>query len=221
MITQKQQPSVGRKQQHQLSSEAVQAVAKDVKPYEQLLIKCRDDWIHHLAQALAFSLLVALVNISILLLSLFDVTLGRLDTKTQHILTGDLESIIPSPLSSSVREVINKAFDTLSHSSGITVFLIILLAILLGSFLFSLMESCFDVIYHLPHADHHPGFGRTHVYLLPLACHSARQHSGKQPDLSTVEHCREHHHLIDFVPGHLRAGPASTHKVSDAWSSYS
>lgn len=132
------------------SVETVLIVEKDVKPYEQLLIKCKDDWIHHLAQALSFSLLTNLVAIAILLLAIVHVIQVNLDKQAQQMLTGGLESIIPQPLSLPVGDVVNKAFDTLSHASAIAVFFIILPAILFGSFLFSLMESCFDVIYHLP-----------------------------------------------------------------------
>lgn len=128
----------------------VQIIEKDVKPYEHLLIKCKDDWIHHLAQALSFSLLTNLVALAILLLAIVRVVLGNLDKQSQQILTGGLEAIIPQPLSSPVGEVVSKAFDTLSHASPIAVLFIILPAIVFGSFLFSLMESCFDVIYHLP-----------------------------------------------------------------------
>jgi membrane protein len=128
----------------------VQIVEKDVKPYENLLIKCKDDWIHHLAQALSFSLLTNLVAIAVLLLAIVHVILANLGTQTQKMLTGHLESIIPPPLSSPIGEIISKAFDTLSHASPVAVLFIILPAILFGSFLFSLMESCFDVIYHLP-----------------------------------------------------------------------
>ena|SRR2546421_9843760 len=159
MTTQEHQPSGEMMQEKTLevvyiveekSLETVLIIERDVKPYEQLMIKCKDDWIHHLAQALAFSLLTALVPIAVLLLSIFDVILRNLDTGAQHMLTGGLESIIPSPLSSPVGEVVGKAFDTLSHASLIAELFTILLAILFGSFLFSMMESCFDLIYHLP-----------------------------------------------------------------------
>jgi YihY family inner membrane protein len=127
----------------------VHIVEKEVKPYKSLLIKCKDDWIHHLAQALAFSLLTNLVSIAILLLVIVHVVQVNLDRQVQQMLTGHLESIIPQPLSLPVGEVVSKAFDTLSHASPVAVFFIILPAIVFGSFLFSLMESCFDVIYHL------------------------------------------------------------------------
>src|SRR5438067_2411728 len=89
----------------------VQIVDKDVKPYEHLLIKCKDDWIHHLAQALSFSLLTNLVAIAILLLAIVHIILGNLDKQAQQMLTGGLESIIPQPLSLPVGDVVNKAFD--------------------------------------------------------------------------------------------------------------
>ena len=159
MTTQEHQPTRETMQEKTLevvhiieekSVDTVLIVEKDVKPYEQLLIKCKDDWIHHLAQALSFSLLTNLVAIAILLLAIVHVIQVNLDKQAQQMLTGGLESIIPQPLSLPVGDVVNKAFDTLSHASAIAVFFIILPAILFGSFLFSLMESCFDVIYHLP-----------------------------------------------------------------------
>src|SRR5438067_9825417 len=119
------------------SLKAVLTVEKDAKPFEQLLIKCKDDWIHHLAQALAFSFLSTLASIATLL-SIFALLLRNLDTQAQHILTRGLESIFPSPLSSPVGEVFSKAYDTLSHASGIGVFFTLLVAILFGQMLFSL-----------------------------------------------------------------------------------
>src|SRR5437763_7628789 len=157
MTTQEHQPTRETMQEKTLevvhiieekSVETVLIVEKDVKPYEQLLIKCKDDWIHHLAQALAFSFLTTLASIATLL-SIFALLLRNLDTQAQHMLTVGLESIFPPPLSSPVGEVFSKAYDTLSHASGIGVFFTLLVAILFGQMLFSLMESCFDVIYHL------------------------------------------------------------------------
>jgi YihY family inner membrane protein len=144
----------------------VQVVEKKAKPYEELFIKCKDDWIHHLAQALAFSLLTTLVPISILLLSIFGRILGILDTQTQQILTGQLDAIIPSPLSSQAIQVFSKAYDTFSRDSAIVVVFTFLLSVLLGSFLFSLMETCFDVIFHLPPRP----FLRRHIVALGMLC---------------------------------------------------
>src|SRR5438105_4460606 len=107
------------------SLEVVYTVEKDVKPYEQLLIKCKEDWIHHLAQALAFSFLTTLASIATLL-SIFALLLRNLDTQAQHMLTAGLASIFPPPLASPVGEVFSKAYDTLSHASGIAVFFTLL-----------------------------------------------------------------------------------------------
>ena len=164
LTTQEPQPSTDT--MHKKSLETVQVVEKKAKPYEELFIKCKDDWIHHLAQALAFSLLTTLVPVSILLLSIFGRILGILDTQTQQILTGQLDAIIPQPLSSQAIQVFSKAYDTFSHASAIVVVFTFLLAVLLGSFLFSLMETCFDVIFHLPPRP----FLRRHIVALGMLC---------------------------------------------------
>ena len=147
MATQEHQPSEDRMREKSL--EVAHTVGKDVKPYEQLLIKCKDDWIHHLAQALAFSFLTTLASIATLL-SIFALFLRNLDAQSQRMLTRGVASIFPAPLSAPIGEVFSKAYDTFSHTSGIGVFFTLLVAILFGQMLFSLMESCFDVIYHLP-----------------------------------------------------------------------
>src|SRR5437016_12865258 len=83
MTTQEHQPSEDTMREKSL--EVMHTVEKDMKPYEQLLIKCKDDWIHHLAQALAFSFLTTLASIATLL-SIFDVIVRKLDTQVHHML---------------------------------------------------------------------------------------------------------------------------------------
>src|SRR5438270_6284871 len=131
------------------SLEAALVVEKDIKPLEKLFIKCKEDWIHHLAQALSFSLLTILVPITVLLLVTFSAILWWLDAPTQHLLTIRLESIMPAPFSAPAMEMFSKAFDAYSHASILEKFIIVALSILFGSFFFSLLELCFDVIYHL------------------------------------------------------------------------
>src|SRR5260370_20611766 len=117
MTTGEPQPStdtIGEK-----TLEAAQVVEKSIKAYEQLLLKCKDDWIHHLAQALAFSLLTALAPISILLLSIFSVILGKLDVQTQHLFAGRLEAVIPPPLSTQAVLMLSKTFDAFTHAPAI------------------------------------------------------------------------------------------------------
>lgn len=148
MSTQDQPPS--SETMREKSLEAALVIEKDIKPYKKLFIKCKEDWIHHLAQALSFSLLTILVPIIVLLLVAFSAISWWLDARTQHILTIRLESIMPAPFSAQATEMFSKAFDAFSHASGIEKFITVVLAILFGSFFFSLLESCFDVIYHLP-----------------------------------------------------------------------
>jgi membrane protein len=149
---------------HEKSLEAVQVVEKRAIPYEELFIKCKEDWIYHLAQALAFSLLTTLVPIAIVLGSIFSRVLGMLDVQTQQIFSRSLDTIIPQPLASQVTQVFSKAYDALSHDPAFVVVLLFLFYIVFGSFLFSLMESCFDVIFHLPPRP----FLRRHVVALGI-----------------------------------------------------
>ena len=128
------------------SLEVALVVEKDIKPLEKLFIKCKEDWIHHLAQALAFSLLTILVPITVLLLVTFGAISWWLDAPTQHMLTIRLESIMPAPFSAPATEMLSKAFNAYSHASILAEFIIVALAILFGSFFFSLLELCFDVI---------------------------------------------------------------------------
>src|SRR5947209_236148 len=148
MSTQDQQPSTETMREKSL--EAALVIEKDIKPYKKLFIKCKEDWIHHLAQALSFSLLTILVPIIVLLLVAFSAISWWLDTPTQHMLTIRLESIMPVPFSTPATEMFSKAFDAYSHASILEKFITVALSILFGSFFFSLLESCFDVVYHLP-----------------------------------------------------------------------
>ncbi len=110
--------------------------------------KIQYDWSVHLAQALAFSLLTALVPIAVLLLGIFGVFLGSLDKGASDKLIGNLSKALQgTPLSS--QDVITSAFHRLSSSSGILIFVAIVVALIFGSRLFTLMEVCFDVIYRL------------------------------------------------------------------------
>ena len=162
LTTQEPQPTT--ETMHEKSLEAVHVVEKKAKPYEELFIKCKDDWIHHLAQALAFSLLTTLIPIAIVLLSIFSRILGMLDTQTQQIFSRSLNTILPQPLSSQATQVFSKAYDALSHDPGVVVVLLFLFYVLFGSFLFSLMEACFDVIFHLPPRP----FLRRHIVALGM-----------------------------------------------------
>src|SRR5690242_15196185 len=107
MTTQKPQPTTDSMRGQSLAT--VQVVEKKMKPFEKLLLKCKDDWIHHLAQALAFSLLTTLVPAAMILLPIYGAILAKLDTRTQYLFTVRFEAIFPPPLSLQVTQVFSKA----------------------------------------------------------------------------------------------------------------
>ncbi len=132
------------------SLETVQAVERKAKPYGELLIKCKEDWIHHLAQALAFSYITAIIPNTTLVVATFGVILGGFGTQIRQILTSNPGVATPSALSSFSNQVLSQALGLFTHGSAMAIFLTLALAVLFGSFFFSLLETCFDVIYHLP-----------------------------------------------------------------------
>src|SRR5207247_8306255 len=81
----------------------------------------------------------------LVLLSFFPYT-----TLFRSLFTVRLEEFFPSPLSTQVTQVFSRALVIFSQASPLAKLGTLLLAVLLGSNLFSLMEACFDVIYHLP-----------------------------------------------------------------------
>jgi len=132
------------------SVESVQVVEKEVKPYELLLVKCKEDWIQHLAQALAFSYITAWVSGAILIVGIFGLIQGKYDTQLRQMLTSNLGVGIPSQLTVFFDQSFGQALGDFTRGSPIVIVLTLVLATLLGSLFFSLLESCFDVIFHLP-----------------------------------------------------------------------
>ncbi len=132
------------------SIESAQVVEKEAKPYEQLLVKCKEDWIHHLAQALAFSYITAWVSGAILVVGIVGLILGKFDTQILQMLSSNIGPGTPSQLTSFFDQGFGQALGVFTHSSPIAIGLTLVLAVLVASLFFSLLESCFDVIYHLP-----------------------------------------------------------------------
>src|SRR5205085_5508871 len=95
-----QQPTPGT-----IHEQSLQVVEKKMHSYEQLFLKCKEDWIHHLAQSLAFSLLTALVPVVTLLLIVYHAIVGQLNTQMQQVLNGSFEAIIPPQLSSQAAQL--------------------------------------------------------------------------------------------------------------------
>ena len=130
------------------ASQAARTATRSAGSMKDFAKKIQNDWSVHLAQALAFSLLTALVPIAVLLLGIFGVFLGSLDKSASNKLVGNISKALQgSPLSS--QDVITSALHRLTSSSGLLIFVAVVVAIIFGSRLFTLMEMCFDVIYRL------------------------------------------------------------------------
>ncbi len=130
------------------ASQAAHTATRSAGSMKDFAKKIQNDWSVHLAQALAFSLLTALVPIAVLLLGIFGVFLGSLDKSASNKLVGNISKALQgSPLSS--QDVITSALHRLTSSSGLLIFVAVVVAIIFGSRLFTLMEMCFDVIYRL------------------------------------------------------------------------
>ncbi len=130
------------------ASQAAHAATRSANSFKDFVKKIQNDWATHLAQALAFSLLTALIPIMVLLLGIFGVFLGSLDKSASNKLVGNISKALQgSPLSS--QDVLTSAFHKLSSSSGLLIFIAIVVALIVGSRLFVLMEMCFDIIYRL------------------------------------------------------------------------
>ena len=130
------------------ASKVAQTAKRSAGSSKDFVKKIQNDWATHLAQALAFSLLTALIPIMVLLLGIFGVFLGSLDKSASTKLVGNISKALQgTPLSS--QDVLTSALHKLSGSSGLLIFIAIVVALVVGSRLFVLMEMCFDVIYRL------------------------------------------------------------------------
>ncbi len=152
MATKRQEPDTTTPQEthegvQQTATTAVRTVQRGARPFTEFVTKFQNDWSLHLAQALAFSLLTAIIPIVILLLAIVGAFLGTLNAHAETQLINNLMKTLPPPLSS--HDVLQSAIDKLNSSSGFLAFIAIVFAVLFGSRLFTLMEVCFDVIYQL------------------------------------------------------------------------
>lgn len=129
------------------ASEALNTAKGGAKSFADFTKKFKNDWSHHLAQALAFSLITAMVPVAILLLAIVVNFIGSLDHNAEAQLINHLMKAFPSQFPSS--QVLQSALNKLSSASGFLTFIAVVTALLFGSRLFTLMEVCFDSIYRL------------------------------------------------------------------------
>lgn len=129
------------------ASDAMRTATDGAKSFADFAKKFKNDWSHHLAQALAFSLITAMVPIAILLLAIVVNFIGSLDHNAEAQLLTHITKAFPAQFPSS--EFLRSAVNKLSSASGLLTFIAIVTALLFGSRLFTLMEVCFDSIYRL------------------------------------------------------------------------
>jgi YihY family inner membrane protein len=131
----------------QAASEAVYTVEEDALTFKNFVKKFYNDWSFHLAQALAYSLIAAIVPIAILLLALVGWFLSGMDPHAYALLIQHVSKALPKEMAS--QQALTTAANKLrSASLGLTV-LAVVAAIFFGSRLFTLLEACFDLIYHV------------------------------------------------------------------------
>jgi YihY family inner membrane protein len=109
--------------------------------------KVSNDWTLHQTQALSYSLIGALVPMAILLLAIVGFILNGLD---HHAYTQLINHLGSSSGQFASQQVLTSAANKLAKASGALAILAVIAALIFGSRLFTLLEECFDLIYHVP-----------------------------------------------------------------------
>lgn len=132
------------------ASAAANTFKEGGRSFKGFLKKFYNDWTLHLTQALTFGLISSLIPIAMLLLAIVGNSIGMLDPKARATLIGQVRGILPPPLSSSSQDIVTSALQKLPQSSALLAVIGIIAALFFGSRLFTLLEACFDFIYHVP-----------------------------------------------------------------------
>ncbi len=126
----------------------VQDVEKDAQPFLAFFTKFNNDWVMNLSAALAYNLLTAIFPIAVAILAILGFILGHLSPGSTDNLINSLQHVFPSTISSN-KDLLLTLKDQLARVSGPLGIIALLLAIFGGSRLFTLMEGCFDIIFHV------------------------------------------------------------------------
>ena len=130
---------------HPTSSDVPQTPPTGFKSLLACWTKLNNDWVLSFASGLAFNLIVALIPISIAMISLAGFIYGRLDPTIQADLITSIQHAFPEPIPS--EEIVSLALDTLNKNAGLLGIIAIVGAVIGGSGLFVSMEGYFDIIY--------------------------------------------------------------------------
>lgn len=126
------------------STEAIQTVEKQVRPFQAFLTKFNNDWAMNFASGLAYNLLMAMFPLVIALFAILGFILGSLNAQAYNNVKNQILHALPIPASSSV---IDAALNQLNKDAGILLLIAIVLAIFNGSRLFVYIEGVFNIIY--------------------------------------------------------------------------
>jgi membrane protein len=127
------------------STKVAQAPARGFKSLLELWIKFNNDWVMNFASGLAFNLLVALIPITMALISLGGFIYGGLDPSVKEDLINSIQHAFPPPIPST--EVVSLALNFLNKNAGLLGIIAIGFAVFAGSGLFLSMEGYFAIIY--------------------------------------------------------------------------
>jgi YihY family inner membrane protein len=129
----------------QTPSEVTQTANTEVSPPPTFFSKFQHDWSLILARALAYSLQITMLSIALVLLSILGIILRRLSPQVQRKLIAYLQGIFPQAIS--LGNILRTIFHQLSLLSLTLEIIVIILAVLMGSRLFIVIERIFNLIY--------------------------------------------------------------------------
>ncbi len=132
----------------QAAQKDVQRVEKKAQPLIAFFTKFNNDWVMNLSAALAYNLLTAIFPIAVAILAILGFILGHLSPGTMDSITSALQNVFPSSILSN-KDFVKTISHQLANVSGPLGIIALLVAIFGGSRLFTLMEGCFDLIYHV------------------------------------------------------------------------
>ena len=139
----KQQPGAA-----QAVEKDVQQVEKKAQPAIAFFTKFNNDWVMNLSAALAYNLLTAIFPIAVAILAILGFILGHLSPGTMANVTSALQHVFPKQISGN-QDLFKTLTQQLARVSGPLGIIALVVAIFGGSRLFTLMEGCFDIIYHV------------------------------------------------------------------------
>ncbi|GCF09016.1 YihY/virulence factor BrkB family protein [Dictyobacter arantiisoli] len=140
--------SQAKRKAQDLGSDAVSNVESGAKTTHDFVKKFYHDWSLHLTQALTFGLVTSVIPLGMLLVAIVGRIIGSLDAHAQAQFIKHLQSLLPPQILPA--QITTSALQKFTQSSGIWIFFSIIFAIFFGSRLFTLLEACFDIIYHVP-----------------------------------------------------------------------